>query len=113
MGRPRHPVRLGHRRRVLAFLGAAVGTLLLPTLATAHPLGNFTINTYAEVRIEPDRVFLDVVIDQAEIPTYLARDDLDLDFDGSISDEEIETGRVDACRAAAGSLELTAGGQPL
>jgi nickel/cobalt transporter (NicO) family protein len=90
-----------------------VGTLLLPTLAAAHPLGNFTINTYAEVRIEPERVFLDVVIDQAEIPTYLARDDLDLDFDGSISDEEIEIGRVDACRKAAGSLELTAGGQPL
>jgi nickel/cobalt transporter (NicO) family protein len=113
MGRPRHPVRLGHRRGLLALLGAVGWTLLLPTLAAAHPLGNFTINTYADVRIEPDRVLLDVVVDQAEIPTYLARDDLDLDFDGSISDEEIETGRVDACRKTAGSLELTAGGQPL
>jgi nickel/cobalt transporter (NicO) family protein len=113
MGRPRHPVRLRRRRRLLGLLGAVLGTLLVPTLAAAHPLGNFTINTYAEVRIEPDRVLLDVVVDQAEIPTYQARDDLDLDGDGSISDEEIESGRVDACRTAAGSLDLTAGGQPL
>jgi nickel/cobalt exporter len=113
MGRPRHPVRLRRRRRLLGLLGAVLGTLLVPTLAAAHPLGNFTINTYAEVRIEPDRVLLDVVVDQAEIPTYQARDDLDLAGDGSISDEEIESGRVDACRTAAGSLDLTAGGQPL
>jgi nickel/cobalt exporter len=113
MGRPRHPVRLGRRQRILALLGAVLGTLVLPTQAAAHPLGNFTINTYAEVRIEPDRVLLDVVVDQAEIPTYQARDDLDLDSDGSISDEETETGRVEACRRAAGSLDLIAGGQRL
>ena len=113
MGRPRHVVRPGRRRRLVAFLGAVLGALLVPALASAHPLGNFTINHYAEVRIEPDRVLLDVVVDRAEIPTYQARDGFDLDADGSISDEEIETGRVDACRTAAGSLELTAGGQPL
>ena len=113
MGRPRHPVRLGRRRYVLALLGAVLVAPLVPMLVAAHPLGNFTINTYAGLRIEPDRVLLDVVVDQAEIPTYQARDEFDLDADGSISDDEIETGRVDACRAAAGSLELTAGGQRL
>jgi nickel/cobalt transporter (NicO) family protein len=113
MGRPHPVVRLGRRRRLLAFLGSVLGTLLVPTFVAAHPLGNFTINTYAEVRIEPERVLLDVVVDQAEIPTYQARDKFDLDGDGSIADEEVETGRVEACRAAAGSLELTAGGQAL
>ena len=45
----------------------------LPAVVLAHPLGNFTINHYAGLRIEPDRVTLDVVIDQAEIPAFQAR----------------------------------------
>jgi nickel/cobalt exporter len=113
MGRPDPAARPGRRRRLLAFLGATLGLLVAPSLATAHPLGNYTINRYAEVRVEPERVLLDVVIDQAEIPTYLAREDFDLDFDGEISDEEIEAGRVEACGRVAGSLKLTADGAPL
>ncbi len=112
-GRLGHRIRLGRRHRLLAFVGAALGMLLAPTIAVAHPLGNYTINRYAEVRVEPDRVLLDVVIDQAEIPTFLARQNFDLDGDGSVSDEETDGGRVDACRTMAGSIELTAGGAPL
>jgi nickel/cobalt exporter len=119
MGRSRHRGRLGHRtrlgrrHRILVFVGVALGMLLAPAITLAHPLGNYTINRYAEFRVEPDRVLLDVVIDQAEIPTFLARQNFDLDGDGSISDEETEAGRVDACRTIAGSIELTAGGAPL
>jgi len=87
--------------------------LLVPTVAVAHPLGNFTINGYAEVRVEPDRVLLDVVIDQAEIPSFLARQDFDVDGDGSISDEETEAGRIASCRLIARSVELTADGATL
>ncbi|HEV8697742.1 MAG TPA: hypothetical protein VGQ89_08620 [Candidatus Limnocylindrales bacterium] len=112
-GRLGHRIRLGRRHRLLAFVGAALGMLLAPTIAVAHPLGNYTINRYAEVRVEPDHVLLDVVIDQAEIPTFLARQNFDLDGDGSVSDEETDGGRVDACRTMAGSIELTAGGAPL
>ena len=86
---------------------------MVPAAVAAHPLGNYTINHYAEVRVEPDRVLLDVVIDQAEIPTFQARQAFDLDEDGSVSDEEIETGRVDACRTIARSIELTEAGAPL
>ena len=68
----------GRRRsgaRVLRALVAAVVLLpLAATAALAHPLGNFTINHYAGIRVEPDRVLLDVVIDQAEIPTFQAVD---------------------------------------
>ena len=81
--------------------------MLLPAVVAAHPLGNFTINHYAEVRIEPDRVLLDVVIDQAEIPAFQSRQGFDLDADGSVSDEEIEAGRVAACDELAVDLELT------
>ena len=72
--------------------------LLVPALAAAHPLGNFTINHYAGIRVEPDRILLDVVIDQAEIPTFQARLDFDTDGDGEVSDEETDAGRVDRLR---------------
>jgi nickel/cobalt transporter (NicO) family protein len=87
----------------------AIATMLvLPGLAAAHPLGNFTINHYAEVRIEPERVLLDVVIDQAEIAAFQARQDFDTDADGSVSDEEVEAGRIAACDVLAPDLRLTA-----
>jgi hypothetical protein len=75
------------RRRGLAALFGILGVLLLPALAAAHPLGNFTINHYTGIRVEPDRISLDVVIDQAEIPTFQARLDFDTDGDGEVSDE--------------------------
>ena len=73
------------RRRLLAGLAlASVATTVLPGIASAHPLGNFTINHYAEIRVEPDRVLLDVVIDQAEIPAFQARLQYDTDGDGEL-----------------------------
>ena len=98
---------------MLATAAAIAAVLLLPAIAAAHPLGNFTINHYAEVRVEADRVLLDVVIDQAEIPAFQARQGFDLDGDGSVSDEEIDKGRVEACRTIASTIDLTAGGAPL
>ncbi|MEO8438327.1 MAG: hypothetical protein ABI562_07685 [Chloroflexota bacterium] len=106
---------LTRRRGGLAALLALAGVLFLPSLVAAHPLGNFTINHYAGIRVEPDRVLLDVVIDQAEIPTFQARLDFDTDGDGEVSDEETDAGRVTACRGLEPSLALAIGGvrQPL
>ena len=87
--------------------------LLGPALVAAHPLGNFTINHYAEVRIEADRVLLDVVIDMAEIAAFQARQGFDADGDGSVSDEEIETARLTACDELGPDLGLTADGGEL
>jgi ABC-type nickel/cobalt efflux system permease component RcnA len=109
MGRPHLP----HRRRSLgALLGAVAAVVLLPGSGVAHPLGNFTINHYAEVRIEPERVLLDVVIDQAEIPAFQARQALDLDDDGSVSPEEREAGRVASCEALVPDLDLRLDDRP-
>jgi ABC-type nickel/cobalt efflux system permease component RcnA len=103
------------RRRIGAVAGvlAVIGLLALPTLVAAHPLGNFTVNHYAGIRVEPGRVLLDVVIDRAEIPTFQARLDFDTDMDGEVSDEEADAGRVTACQALAGSLALVANRTPL
>ncbi len=82
----------------------------MPAVALAHPLGNFTINHYAGVRIEPDQVLLDVVVDQAEIPTFQARLAFDTDEDGEVSDDEADAGRVAECETLAPSLELVVDG---
>ncbi|HEY6012881.1 MAG TPA: hypothetical protein VIU37_02705, partial [Candidatus Limnocylindrales bacterium] len=100
------------RRRLTAAGAAVIVALLVPALAAAHPLGNFTINHYAGVRIEPDRILLDVVIDQAEIPAFQARLGFDTDGDGELSAAEVDAGRVTACRELARSLDLEVGGTP-
>src|SRR5262249_17597388 len=47
-----------------------VGLLLAPTPSLAHPLGNFSINHYTEIRVERDVIALHYVLDMAEIPTF-------------------------------------------
>ena len=104
--RPRHR----RRFRGLAALAGLCAAFVIPALAAAHPLGNFTINHYAGVRVEPDRILLDVVIDQAEIPTFQARLGFDTDGDGEVSDAETDAGRATACGSLEPSLALTVDG---
>src|SRR5438094_2430278 len=99
---------------VIRFVPRVAAPLLLmavwvavPAAASAHPLGNFTINHYAGIRVAPDGIALDVVIDTAEIPTFQERQRIDADGDGQVSDEEIEAERQVACARLAGSLKLT------
>ena len=87
-----------------------LAALLLPALVAAHPLGNFTINHYAGARIETNRILLDVVIDQAEIPAFQARLGFDSDGDGELSATEIDAGRVAACQSLGPSLDLQVDG---
>jgi nickel/cobalt transporter (NicO) family protein len=59
-------------RAALASL-VAVGALVAPAAASAHPLGNFSVNHLTEVRVSPQRVDVRYVLDQAEIPTFQER----------------------------------------
>ena len=103
--------RRGRRgRRGLGVLAGFIAALLVPALAAAHPLGNFTINHYTGIRVEPDRILLDVVIDQAEIPAFTARLDFDTNSDGQVSDAETDAGRGTACERLAPSLVLAVDG---
>lgn len=62
------------RRRIalalLALCGALAGLLATPTTASAHPLGNFTVNRYAGIEIAGSDVYVRYALDLAEIPTY-------------------------------------------
>jgi ABC-type nickel/cobalt efflux system permease component RcnA len=56
----------------IAFVAAAFAALALPVAASAHPLGNFTINRFSRVEVAGPRVFVHYVLDLAEIPTFQA-----------------------------------------
>ncbi|MEO5885914.1 MAG: hypothetical protein ABIQ58_10410, partial [Candidatus Limnocylindrales bacterium] len=101
------------RRRLPIVLGL-LALLAGPATVLAHPLGNFTINHYAGIRIEPERVLLDVVIDEAEIPAFQSRQAIDVDGDDEVSDGELIAGAETGCRDLAGGLVLRLGeGAPL
>ena len=47
--------------------------LVFAPAASAHPLGNFSVNHLAKVRVSSDRVDVRYILDQAEIPTFQER----------------------------------------
>jgi nickel/cobalt transporter (NicO) family protein len=58
---------------VKALVAAAVAALVVlvtPGTASAHPLGNFTVNGYAGIEIAGSEIYLRYALDLAEIPTY-------------------------------------------
>ncbi len=58
---------------VIILLVATAGGLALATSASAHPLGNFTINRYSRIEPSGNRLYVLYVLDLAEIPTFQAR----------------------------------------
>jgi nickel/cobalt exporter len=81
--------------------------------AAAHPLGNFTVNTYSGLRIGTDRLVVDYVVDMAEIPTFQARQTIDTDHDGRVGGPEAARWRDQECPRLAGGVRATLDGQPL
>jgi nickel/cobalt transporter (NicO) family protein len=61
-------------------VAAVVALALLPSAASAHPLGNFSVNHLSRVSVSADRVDVRYVLDEAEIPTFQQR---------SLSDAEL------------------------
>ncbi|HYZ78341.1 MAG TPA: sulfite exporter TauE/SafE family protein [Gaiellaceae bacterium] len=56
---------------LLAVLVSGV-SLLVPVGASAHPLGNFTINRFSRLETSGPRLYVLYVLDMAEIPTFQA-----------------------------------------
>jgi nickel/cobalt transporter (NicO) family protein len=81
--------------------------------AAAHPLGNFTVNSYSGLRVGPDRLAVDYVVDMAEIPTFQTRQAIDADHDGRVAGAEADRWRDRECPRLAAGLRATVDGQPL
>jgi len=56
----------------LVFLGTALAAVVLPVAASAHPLGNFTVNRFSRIEVAGPRLYVRYVLDLAEIPTFQA-----------------------------------------
>jgi nickel/cobalt transporter (NicO) family protein len=66
----------------------AVLASLLPREAHAHPLGNFTINHYSDLKFAGETARITYIMDLAEIPTLQQKDNLDTDGNGDLSTAE-------------------------
>ena len=54
-------------------VAALLALALLPAAASAHPLGNFSVNHVTRVSVSSDRVDVRYLLDEAEIPTFQQR----------------------------------------
>jgi ABC-type nickel/cobalt efflux system permease component RcnA len=83
------------KRALVAVAVVVLGWLALGAApASAHPLGNFTTNTYAGLVVRPDGLVVDYVVDLAEVPTLQARG-----------------GGAPTCEQVAGGLEVAVDGR--
>ncbi len=97
------------RRLAAAVLGTLAGATLasiaLAPAASAHPLGNFTHNTYVGFTITPDHIKVDHVLDLAEIPSFQERSAMDANGDGTIAAAESQAWADARCLGAAGQIK--------
>jgi ABC-type nickel/cobalt efflux system permease component RcnA len=56
----------------VVLLVALVAGFAMPVAASAHPLGNFTVNRFSRIQAAEGRIYVKYVLDLAEIPTFQA-----------------------------------------
>ncbi|MEV6956082.1 nickel transporter [Streptomyces sp. NPDC051183] len=93
-----------------AVLAATAGVAAAPA-ASAHPLGNFTVNYHTGLTLRPDRIDAKVIVDRAEISALQERTLIDTDHDGSISAPEARVYSENACAVLKRQLHVLAGGR--
>jgi nickel/cobalt transporter (NicO) family protein len=96
--------------RFLAVLGVAVAAMAAGAgTASAHPLGNFTINVAIAVTVVPGEARVRYVVDMAEIPTFQETRHIDADGDGYPSGSELFVWAEATGARVASLLEIEAG----
>jgi len=64
-------------KKPIALLAVLAAALAFVASASAHPLGNFTINHYDRIEPSGDRLYVLYVLDMAEIPTFQTKPTVD------------------------------------
>ncbi len=67
----------------------AVALWALPQVASAHPLGQFSINHVTYAKVSSDSIELVYILDQAEVPTFREKD---------LSDQQVIDAKVEEVR---------------
>jgi ABC-type nickel/cobalt efflux system permease component RcnA len=101
-------------RRAFALFALIVLAVLWPAgAASAHPLGNFTINLYSGIHLVPGEIRIDYVVDMAEIPTFQEMPSIDTDDDGTVSTTEGAAWAAERAPQLVANLTLTVDGAPV
>jgi len=102
----------GAARAAVVAGAVSVALLALAPAALAHPLGNSTVNQYSGLRIGTDRVVVDHVLDQAEVPTLQTLIALTghATTAGQLTNAQTDAFRRDTCARRAAALTLTVDG---
>ena len=87
--------------------------VLAAATAAAHPLGNFTTNRLARLEVGTDRVAVRYVVDVAELPTYRALAEIDVDGNGTADAPELAAWASRLATDVARNLHVEADGTPL
>ncbi|MFC8073924.1 nickel/cobalt transporter [Streptomyces sp. NPDC057307] len=100
-------------RRVLAAglllsVAAVAGGATAPA-ASAHPLGNFTVNHHTGLTLHTDRVDALLVVDRAEIAAAQELPGVDRDGSGAVNAAEARQYARTACATTAGGLRVKNG----
>jgi len=106
------------KRRLVAVLVLAAGlsgasALFGGPIASAHPLGNFTINRYSGLVFSPGTVEVRYVVDMAEIPTFQATPAIDTNGDGSLEVAERRTWADGTAAQIVANLRLAVDATPI
>jgi nickel/cobalt exporter len=106
------------RSRVLAVVGMVAtmfGVIGLggASAASAHPLGNFTINRYGGIVLSPGRIEVRYVLDLAEIPTFQEQPNLDANGDGTVDAHEQEAWADRTAPSLLSNLSVAVDGSPV
>ena len=99
-----------HRTRSVFAVLLALVALSIAAIASAHPLGNFTISRYSAVTLAAESAGVHYIIDMAEIPTYQERQTIDTDGNGVISAGEEAAYLATAVPMLAANLHLDVDG---
>ncbi|MEV7055469.1 nickel transporter [Streptomyces microflavus] len=98
------------RRALTTMTLAVLASTVSAPAATAHPLGNFSVNHHTGLVLRPDRIDARVVVDRAEISALQERPAVDSDQDGTISDTEARAHAERTCSDLSRQLHLSVGG---
>lgn len=100
------------RRLLAAIAVSAVAVLAGPAgSASAHPLGNFTVNAYSGILVRARSLEVRYVLDLAEIPTFQERSEIDTDGDGAAEAHERSAWAAGRAEAIRGGLSLQIDGE--
>ncbi|HET9906669.1 MAG TPA: hypothetical protein VFQ23_08505 [Anaerolineales bacterium] len=104
-------MRNSNGRRAITILIAFLVSLALPTVAFAHPLGNFTINHYAGLNVSRELVEIDYVLDMAEIPAFQEIASFDANGNGQPDATETAAYHSARCESLRSDLNLRVNNQ--